>query len=84
MPKKTVKKENKDSFEVKLRKLEEIAAKLDSEDIGIENAIILYEEGIKLSKECIETLKNAELKITELKTKLTDITESQEELFEEQ
>ena len=83
MPKKTAKKENKESFEVKLHRLEEIAAKLDSEDIGIENAIALYEEGIKLSKECLETLKNAELKITELKTKLTDITESQEELFEE-
>ena len=83
MPKKTAKKESKESFEVKLHRLEEIAAKLDSEDIGIENAIVLYEEGIKLSKECMETLKNAELKITELKTKLTDITESQEELFEE-
>ena len=83
MPKKTTKKENKESFEVKLHRLEEIAAKLDSEDIGIENAIVLYEEGIKLSKECMETLKNAELKITELKTKLTDITESQEELFED-
>ena len=83
MPKKTVKKGNKDSFEVKLHRLEEIAAKLDSEDIGIENAISLYEEGIKLSKDCMETLKKAELKITELKSKLTDITESQEELFEE-
>lgn len=83
MPKKTTKKDNKESFEVKLHRLEEIASKLDSEDIGIENAIVLYEEGIKLSKDCMETLKNAELKITELKTKLTDITESQEELFEE-
>ena len=83
MPKKTTKKESKDSFEVKLHRLEEIAAELDSEDIGIENAIALYEEGIKLSKECIETLKKAELKITELKSQLADITESQEELFEE-
>ena len=83
MPKKTSKKGNKNSFEIKLHRLEEIASKLDSEEIGIENAIALYEEGIKLSKECMETLKKAELKITELKTKLTDVTESQEELFEE-
>jgi exodeoxyribonuclease VII small subunit len=83
MPKKTVKKENKELFEVKLHRLEEIAEKLDSEDIGIENAIALYEEGIKLSKECITTLKNAELKITELKSRLTDLTKDQSELFEE-
>jgi exodeoxyribonuclease VII small subunit len=82
MPKKTVKKEDIESFEVKLHRLEEIAEKLDSEDIGIENAIALYEEGIKLSKECIVTLKNAELKITELKSKLNDITKDQSELFE--
>jgi exodeoxyribonuclease VII small subunit len=82
MPKKTVKKEDIESFEVKLHRLEEIAEKLDSEDIGIENAIVLYEEGIKLSKECIVTLKNAELKITELKSKLNDITKDQSELFE--
>ena len=82
MQKKTVKKENIESFEVKLRRLEEIADKLDSEDIGIENAIALYEEGIKLSRECIATLKNAELKITELKSKLNDITKDQAELFE--
>jgi exodeoxyribonuclease VII small subunit len=83
MPKKTSKKENKESFEIKLHRLEEIAEKLDSEDIGIENAIALYEEGIRLSKECIATLKNAELKITELKSKMTDLTKDQEEFFEE-
>jgi exodeoxyribonuclease VII small subunit len=83
MAKKSIKKESKDTFETKLRRLEEIAAKLDSEDIGIENAIALYEEGIILSKDCIATLKNAELKITELKSKLDDLTKDQEELFEE-
>ena len=82
MPKKLAKNETKESFEVKLHRLEEIAEELESEDIGIENAIELYEEGIKLSKECIATLKNAELKITELKSKLNDLTKDQSELFE--
>jgi exodeoxyribonuclease VII small subunit len=83
MTKKITKKEIKESFEIKLHRLEEIAENLEREDIGIENAIALYEEGIKLSKECIDTLKNAELKITELKSKLTDLTKDQEKLFEE-
>lgn len=82
MTKKTTKKEIKESFELKLHRLEEIAENLEREDIGIEYAIALYEEGIKLSKECIDTLKNAELKITELKSKLTDLTKDQEKLFE--
>ena len=86
MAKKTIK-TNKDSFETKLNRLEEISSLLDSEDIGIEEAISLYEEGIKLSRECTATLKNAELKITELKSKISDLTpplaEDQEELFEE-
>ncbi len=86
MTKKIIK-TNKESFETKLHRLEEISSLLDSEDIGIEEAISLYEEGIKLSRECVTTLKNAELKITELKSKISDLTpspaEDQEELFEE-
>ncbi len=82
MAKKIIK-TNKDSFETKLHRLEEISSLLDSEDIGIEEAISLYEEGIKLSRECTATLKSAELKITELKSKISDLSEDREELFEE-
>lgn len=72
------KKTEKISFENKLSRLEEISSLLESESIGLEEAITLYEEGIELSKDCIITLKNAELKITELKKKLdeTSIAES--------
>lgn len=77
------KKSHKETFEEKLHRLEEISNLLDSDDIGIEKSIELYEEGIKLSKVCMSTLKDAELKITELKSKLTEITEDQEELTEE-
>ncbi|MGA7836853.1 MAG: exodeoxyribonuclease VII small subunit [Ignavibacteriaceae bacterium] len=77
------KKSSKETFEDKLHRLEEISNLLDSEEIGIEKSITLYEEGIKLSKDCTSTLKNAELKITELKSKLTEITDEQEDLTEE-
>ena len=80
---KKISKTNKDSFETKLHRLEEISSMLDTEEIGIEEAIELYEEGIQLSKECVSTLKKAELKITELKSKVSDLTKDQEELFEE-
>jgi exodeoxyribonuclease VII small subunit len=68
------KKTDKSNFENNLNRLDEIAALLESDDIGLEEAIALYEEGIELSKTCISTLKNAELKITELKKKLDNIS----------
>lgn len=65
---------SKDSFEFKIKRLEEIASLLENEETGIEEAIKLFEEGVSLSKECIETLKNAELKITELRNQIDEVS----------
>jgi exodeoxyribonuclease VII small subunit len=70
-------------FEANLARLEEISSMLEGEEIGLEDALALYEEGIELSKKCIAVLKNAELKITELKKQLDTLTSKQNELFEE-
>ena len=59
-------------FEDSLKRLEEIASRLEDSDTGLDESIKLYEEGIKLSKICYTKLKNAELKITELKNKLEE------------
>ncbi len=77
------KKSVKNSFEEKLNRLEEISSLLESDDIDLEKAISLYEEGIELSKECISALKQAELKITELKKKMDDFNTDSRELFDE-
>ncbi|MGQ9643813.1 MAG: exodeoxyribonuclease VII small subunit [Ignavibacterium sp.] len=64
------------SFEEKLKRLEKISEMLESGEVQLEESISLFEEGIKLSKECLTILENAELKITQLKkevsNKLTD------------
>ena len=62
------KKEN--TFEESLNRLQEISNTLESGDIGLEESIKLYEEGINLAKLCYTTLKDAELKVTELKKQL--------------
>lgn len=62
------KKEN--SFEDSLQRLQEISDILDKGDVGLEESIKLYEEGIKLANFCYSTLKDAELKVTELKKQL--------------
>jgi exodeoxyribonuclease VII small subunit len=75
--------EAKKGFEANLARLEEISSMLEGDEIGLEDALALYEEGIELSKKCIAVLKNAELKITELKKQIDTLTSKQNELFEE-
>jgi exodeoxyribonuclease VII small subunit len=69
-----MKKKETDNFEKKILRLEEISDLLEAEGTQLEDAITLFEEGIELSKDCLTTLKNAELKITELKKKIDSLT----------
>ncbi len=78
------KKKTKNTFEENLSRLEEISTLLESEELGLDESISLFEEGIKLSKNCMSALKKAELKITELKSELSEVTsEEDKENFEE-
>jgi exodeoxyribonuclease VII small subunit len=64
------KKSKKATFEDDLGRLEEISDLLENEDIGLEDAIKYFEEGVELSKRSLLKLNEAELKITELKKSL--------------
>ncbi|MFZ0454848.1 MAG: exodeoxyribonuclease VII small subunit [Ignavibacteriaceae bacterium] len=75
-------KKNSNPFESNILRLEEISALLEKDDIGLDEAIHLFEEGVALSKNCLTALNSAELKITELKKKITDMTAKEEDLFE--
>lgn len=77
------KKNTKDSFETKLKRLEQISSLLESESTGLEESISLFEEGMQLSKVCMKTLKEAELKITTLKNNLTELNFTEESDSEE-
>lgn len=57
---------NEATFEMKMTRLEKIVKSLDEDGLSLEKSLELYQEGIKLSKECDDTLKNAELKVEEL------------------
>jgi exodeoxyribonuclease VII small subunit len=75
-------------FEDALKRLEEIAEKLESGDQPLEKSLALFEEGIKLSRFCSTKLNEAEKKISLLmKNKSGDLElkefDSEEEtLFE--
>lgn len=51
------------SFEEALRRLEEILRKLDQRDLTLDQALSLYEEGIRLVHLCESRLKDARLKV---------------------
>lgn len=65
-------KKKESSFEELLNRLQEISDALESGEIGLDQSIKLYEEGIDLAKICFTTLKEAELKVTELKKQLEE------------
>ncbi len=73
------KKKLSDNFEEKLVRLEEITNALENSDIGLEDSIQLFEEGVKLSKECLSILQKAELKVNVLKKDLTEINNLEED-----
>ena len=60
-------KEKDNNFETNLKKLEIIVDKLESGDIGLEESVKLYEEGMKIKKICDKKLKDIEMQIKKIK-----------------
>lgn len=69
----------KDNFETKITNLEKIIEQLSNEDTSLEEAIKLYEDGMKLSGECQNILQTAEQKIIEINEQYKE-TEAHDEL----
>lgn len=51
------------TFEESLEQLEEIASQLEEGEIGLNNALQKYEQGVKLLRQCYELLQGAERRI---------------------
>tara|TARA_B100000029_G_scaffold489762_1_gene547846 strand:- start:468 stop:686 length:219 start_codon:yes stop_codon:yes gene_type:complete len=58
---------NKISFEEALKDLEEIVENLNNDDLDLEKAIAAYEKGMELKKICEQRLKEAKLRIENIK-----------------
>ena len=70
----------KKSFEEQIQELEKIISELENGNLNLDNSVVKFEEGMKISKECNKMLENAEKKITIL---LNDENgEKKEENFE--
>ena len=60
-------KEKISNFETNLKKLELIVDKLESGEIGLEESVKLYEEGMKIKKICDDKLQDIEMQIKKIK-----------------
>lgn len=60
------KKQEDQTFEAALARLEEIVAKLETGEVALEEAMTLYEEGVRLSAVCQSKLSAAEKKMDEI------------------
>lgn len=53
-------------FEKKLNRLEEIVQKMEKGELSLDDSLKLFEEGIKLSRECQGQLTQAEAQVKKL------------------
>jgi exodeoxyribonuclease VII small subunit len=60
---KTAEASPKGSFEKSLVRLEEVVKRLESADLSLDEAMKLFEEGVKLSHDCQKQLEEAEGKV---------------------
>ncbi len=63
---KTRKKEKEILFEDYLKKLEKIVQQLEEGELTLDESVKLYEEGMSISKICLEKLNKAKQKIEQL------------------
>ncbi len=54
------------SFEVSLKKLEEIVEELEKGELNLDEALKLYEEGMDFSDRCLEKLNESKQKVEKL------------------
>jgi exodeoxyribonuclease VII small subunit len=72
--------ENNKSFENSLKRLEEIVETLDQGNVPLNDVMKMYEEGVQLSKDCLEQLSQAEIKLK----RLSKDAQGNFELFDEE
>ncbi|MCI8699952.1 MAG: exodeoxyribonuclease VII small subunit [Clostridia bacterium] len=67
--------EKKVDFEKSMEELEKIVAKLEKGDLNLDDSVVEFEKGMKISKECNKILESAEKRITILLQKEGNIEE---------
>tara|TARA_B100000700_G_scaffold209599_1_gene230472 strand:+ start:305 stop:535 length:231 start_codon:yes stop_codon:yes gene_type:complete len=56
----------KNNLESAMNRLKEISDKIENDKLNIDESMNLFEEGMKLTKDCRKILENAELKVQKI------------------
>ena len=54
------------NFEQSIKELEQIVSKLEGADVSLDESLMLFEDGVKLTKSCQKMLADAEKKMSVL------------------
>lgn len=57
------------TFEKNLEQLTEVIQKMEQQDVGLEESLKLYEQGVQLTRKCQKIIDEAEKKIEQLMEK---------------
>lgn len=79
------KQSSKTNFETQLTELESIVEQLESGELPLEDALKVFEKGVKLSRQCQQLLSEAEQKVTILMDNdlvYSDLADNQEQDFD--
>jgi len=63
------------SFEVKIKQLEEIVKKLETPEMGIDEGVKFFDQGVKISKECYDILHATKGQVSIIKKELNEVVE---------
>jgi exodeoxyribonuclease VII small subunit len=72
---------SKETFEDALAQLEEVVAKLEDESVGLEEALKLFERGVKLARRCRTQLEGVERRVEQLLAEPAEGAEPKTEPF---
>ena len=70
-------------FEASLDKLEKLVEKMEDGDLTLEESLKIFEEGVKLTRECQQALADAEQKVKLLIEERGEITSTDFEAYDE-
>ena len=70
-------------FETSLDKLEKLVEEMEVGDLTLEESLKIFEEGVKLTRECQQALANAEQKVKLLIEENGEITSTDFEAYDE-
>lgn len=63
------------NFEEKVAQLEDISKKISDDNVGLEESLSLYRQGVELTKECLEILNENKLKVKEISNEMAMLFE---------